>query len=689
MAQNHLIGQVISHYKVLGELGRGGMGVVYKAYDLSLERTVVLKVLSGDLVGDPESRRRFLREARLASALDHPNICSIYEIAETDGHYFIVMQYVEGRTLKRVIGGKPLDLESWMSIALQVADALVAAHARGIIHRDIKSTNILITDRGQVKILDFGLAKLSAEQMSSVEEGARVELTEVGATLGTPSYMSPEQARGERVDHRTDIFSFGVVLYEMATGRVPFKAKTRVETMAAVIHHEPRPVRQLNPLIPAALEGVIERAMRKDPRDRYQTMRDLLDDLLAIAPDIGRVSGIPDGVRVPFHPPVREWFFWPLIRELRRVVRAVWRGTSPRAPAAAAHSSGSQKGEFSLTNGPTRSLAILPFKNLSSNPDDDVYSLSLADSLITELGKLKTVSVQPSSRIARYQHRLVDPRQIGRDLRVDAVLVGAFLRSPERFRVTAQLIETRTGDLLWTEKVDAHPKDILTVLDHITQKIVSGMAGGSAALDPYVMLSDEREAERLRAVRLLEVSEDSRAMSALVSALRDSSLRVKAAAVAALVSRGSRASGMIIEELNESLDAGDYVTARFAARALGLIGDEQIVPILVALLTCEDVFVACEAAVALGQMKSSEAVEALVPLLKSSNSNLRFAAVDALGQIGDGRAADALGELLSDPDEGIRAKVRWALSRLKSPAPSTAASSPSLMDEITDESGDE
>ncbi|HXF05223.1 MAG TPA: protein kinase [Blastocatellia bacterium] len=689
MAQDHLIGQVISHYKVLAELGRGGMGVVYKAYDLNLERTVVLKILSGDLVGDPESRRRFLREARLASALDHPNICSIYEIAETDGHYFIVMQYVEGQTLKRVIGGKPLDLESWMSIALQVADALVAAHARGIIHRDIKSTNILITERGQVKILDFGLAKLSAEQISSAEEEARADLTEIGATLGTPSYMSPEQARGERVDHRTDIFSFGVVLYEMATGRVPFKAKTRVETMAAVIHQEPRPVRQLNPLIPEALEAVIERAMEKDPRDRYQTMRDLRDDLLAIAPDIGRVSGIPDGLRVPFHPPVRKWFFWPLIRELRRVVRAVWRGTSPRSSVAAAHSSGSQKAEFSLTSGPTRSLAILPFKNLSSNPDDDVYSLSLADSLITELGKLKTVNVQPSSRIARYQHRLVDPRQVGRDLRVDAVLVGAFLRSPERFRVTAQLIETRTGDLLWTEKVDAHPKDILTVLDHITRKIVSGMAGGSATLDPYAMLSDEREAERLRAVRLLEVSEDPRAISALVSALRDSSLRVKAAAVAALVSQGSRASGMIIEELNEALDAGDYVTARFAARALGLIGDEQIVPVLVALLTCEDVFVACEAAVALGQMKSSEAVEALVPLLKSSNSNLRFAAVEALGQIGDGRAADPLGDLLSDPDEGIRAKVRWALSRLKSAVPSSTGSSPALAREITDESGDE
>lgn len=689
MGQDNLIGQVISHYKVLGELGRGGMGVVYKAYDLSLERTVVLKILSADLVGDPESRRRFLREARLASALDHPNICSIYEIAETDGHYFIVMPYVDGRTLKRVIGGKPLDLESGMSIALQVADALVAAHARGIIHRDIKSTNILITDRGQVKILDFGLAKLSAEHLSPSEEGARADLTEIGATLGTPSYMSPEQARGERVDHRTDIFSFGVVLYEMATGRVPFKAKTRVETMAAVIHTEPRPVRQLNPLIPASLEGVIERAMKKDPRDRYQTMRDLLDDLLAIAPDIGRVSGIPDGVRVPFHPPVREWFFWPLVRDLRRVVRSVWRGTLFRSPTAAVHSSSSPKGEFSLTNGPTRTLAILPFKNLSSNPDDDVYSLSLADSLITELGKLKTVSVQPSSRIARYQHRLVDPRQIGRDLRVDAVLVGAFLRSPEGFRVTAQLIETRSGDLLWTEKVDAHPKDILTVLDHITQKIVSGMAGGAVALDPYAMLSDEREAQRLRAIHLLEVSEDPRAISALVSALRDSRLRVKAAAVAALVSQGARASGMIIEELNEALDAGDYVTARFAARALGLIGDEQIVPILVALLTCEDVFVACEAALALGQMKSSEAVEALVPLLKSSNGNLRFAAVEALGQIGDGRAADPLSELLADPDEGIRAKARWALSRLKSATPSTAASSPSLAEEITEKSDDE
>lgn len=676
MGQDGLIGQIISHYKLLGELGRGGMGVVYKAYDLTLERLVVLKILSADLVGNPESRRRFLREARLASALDHPNICSIYEIAETDGHYFIVMPYVEGRTLKRVINGKPLDLESWMSIALQVADALVAAHARGIIHRDIKSTNILLTDRGQVKILDFGLAKLASEQGRIGDEPPPADLTEVGATIGTPSYMSPEQARGERVDHRTDIFSFGVVLYEMATGRVPFKARTRVETMAAVIHQPARPVRQLNPLIPVALEGVIERAMRKEPGERYQTMHAMLEDLLALAPEIGRFCGIPDGVRVPFHPPVREWFFWPLVRELRRVVRSVWRGTTPRSSQNPVPSVGSPRGDFSLTSGPQRSLAILPFKNLSRNPDDDVYSLSLADGLITELGRLKNVRVQPSSRVARYQHRLIDPQQVGRDLRVDAVLVGAFLRSPERFRVTAQLIETRSGDLLWTEKVDAHPRDILSVLDHITQKIVEGMAGGSPVPDPFALLADENEAARLQAVRLLEVSDDARAMSALVSALRDSSLRVKAAVVTALVAKGARVSGMIVEELNDALDAGDFVTARFAARALGLIGDEKIAPILVALLSCEDVFVACEAAVALGQMKTGEALEALLPLLRSPNGNLRFAAVEALGQIGDPRAADALTDLLTDEDEGIRAKARWARSRLKSGAPSAGVPRP-------------
>jgi serine/threonine protein kinase len=694
MGQENLTGQIVSHYKLLSELGRGGMGVVYKATDLTLERTVVLKILSADLVGDPESRRRFLREARLASALDHPNICSIYEINETDGHYFIVMQYVEGQTLKRVINGKPLDLESWMSIALQVADALVAAHARGIVHRDIKSTNIIVTDRGQVKILDFGLAKLAAEHAGELGEIAPADVTELGATIGTPSYMSPEQARGERADHRSDIFSLGVVLYEMATGRVPFKARTRVETMAAVIQQEPRPVRRLNPLIPVAIERVIERAMRKDPRARYQTVRDLLDDLLAIAPDIGQIAGIPDGLRIPFHPPARGWFFWPLVRDLQRVVRSVWRGTSSRL--APTNSSGISRGEFSLTGGPLRSLAILPFKNLGRNPEDDVYSFSLADSLITELGKLRAVTVPPSSRIARYQHRAADPRQIGRDLRVDAVLVGAFLRSPERFRVTAQLIETRTGDLLWTEKVDAHPQDILSVLDHITQKIVDGMAGKSGTPDPRAMLADEDEAVRLRALRVLELSEGTEALSGLVSALRDRSLRVKAAAVAALVAKGSGAGGMIIEELNEALDTGDYVTARFAARALGLLGGEQIAPILIALIGCEDVFVACEAVLALGQMKCREAVEPLLSLLRSPNGNLRFAAVEALGHIGDPRAREALADLLADEDEGIRAKVRWALSRVKSAAsgterarPSTSADPSGPRSDHTGESGHE
>src|SRR4030095_1815768 len=222
--------RTISHYELHEELGRGGMGRVYKAYDTMLDRTVVLKLLASELMSEEESRKRFLREARLASALDHPNICTIFEIAEVDSQYFIAMQYVLGRTLKKVIGGKPLSLDSLFSIGLQVGDALVAAHAKGIVHRDIKSSNIIITPRGQAKVLDFGLAKLLTEKNRAEKIEKRTdELTKIGAPIGTPAYMSPEQAKGERADHRSDIFSFGVVLYEMATGRVPFKGQSNID----------------------------------------------------------------------------------------------------------------------------------------------------------------------------------------------------------------------------------------------------------------------------------------------------------------------------------------------------------------------------------------------------------------------------------------------------------------------------
>jgi len=284
------IGQAVSHYKILKSLGEGGMGKVYLAQDNLLNRRVAIKLLPTLLSYDKQFRARFIREAQLASALDHPNICTIHEVGESTGRYFIVMQYVEGKTLKQGIGNRPLSLDSLLSISLQVADALVAAHSQGIIHRDIKPSNIIITARGQVKVLDFGLAKLIEGGGAGSESG----MTQTGVMMGTPSYMSPEQARGERVDSRSDIFSFGVVLYEMATGREAFKRKSQAETMNAVINEPHRPAGELNKEVPAQLSVVIDKALAKEVTDRYQSIEELISELREVAQAMGVTgSGVP------------------------------------------------------------------------------------------------------------------------------------------------------------------------------------------------------------------------------------------------------------------------------------------------------------------------------------------------------------------------------------------------------------
>jgi serine/threonine-protein kinase len=662
------MGQTISHYRLEQELGRGGMGRVYKAYDTVLDRTVVLKLLASDLITDKESRNRFLREARLASALDHPNICTIYEIAEADGQYFIAMQYVPGKTLKQLIGGRPLSLDSLLSIALQVGDAIAAAHARGIIHRDIKSTNIIITPRGQVKVLDFGLAKLLADKERAVSPSTgEAEVTRVGATLGTPSYMSPEQARGERVDHRSDIFSFGVVLYEMAAGRTPFKEKSQVETMSAVINQPHPPVIERNKNIPPPLSALIDRALAKKPSDRYQSVQQMVEELRPIRLSLRLVAlSIPDGVMVPYVRPRRQ----PRLGAVGRWMERFWKSeatweTPPSQESVADQREPYQEQEFSLTRGSARTLAVLPFRNLSGDPSADFYGLSLADSLITELAKWKSLIVRPSSLVAKYQNLSIDPAQVRRELDVEIMLTGNFLKAGDRVRVTAQLINVTSSELLWSERIDTEAQDVLKIQDRISQRIVSGLASGQVTADPIELLKDESEEVRLDAVRTLKFSHDPRALSALIEAMRDPSLKVKTEAVQALVRLGEPATGPVIELLHSAMDEGDHLTARFAAKALGLIGDRSISSVLLELLGSDDTFVACEAALALGRLRESKAVPELIALLDHSSGNIRFAAAEALGQICDPTARDALQNRLKDDDEGVRAKARWALSRLK------------------------
>ena len=670
--------QKISHYELLDEIGLGGMGRVCKAYDTMLDRTIVLKLLAPDLMSEEESRKRFLREARLASALDHPNICTIFEIAEADNQYFIAMQHIPGKTLKKVIGSKPLSLDTIFSIALQVGDALAAAHAKGIVHRDIKSSNIIITPSGKAKVLDFGLAKLLSEK-GRVEpiEAQADELTKLGTPLGTPSYMSPELANGERADHRSDIFSFGVVLYEMATGKLPFRGQTTVDVMHAVLHEAHKPAIEVNDKLPPDMSAIIDNAIAKKPADRYQTMQPMVEDLqrLSVALRFG-AQGVPDGLTTPFVVPRRQ--------SSRGVLGQLIRGLLSRAPSSEPQAGPAQtpaRREASSPNAgldaassgtPKRRLAVLPFRNLSGDAGSDFYALSLADGLTTELASIGSLVVTPSSALTKYRDEAIDPARVRSALGVDVVLMGNFLKSGDRIRVTAQLIDTASGSILWSEKIDADTTDALAIQDRISRRVVAGLSGGQAPVDPTYLLKDENEEVRLDAVRTLEFSHDPRALTALVEALRDSSLKVKAEAVAAVVKLGEQASGPVIRLLNDAIDEADNLTARYAAKALGLIGDRSISSVLVELLTSEDKFVACEAALALGRLREVKAVPDLIAMLDQGNGNIRFAAAEALGQICDPIARQALERRLNDDDEGVRAKARWALSKLKKVASRTA-----------------
>src|SRR6202047_3911902 len=315
-----MIGQTVSHYRILGKLGGGGMGVVYEAEDLKLGRHVALKFIPENLTGDPKSLERFEREARAASLLNHPNICTIHGIEDSNGHPFIVMEKLEGESLKQCISGHPMATEKLLDISIQVADALAAPHAKGIVHRDIKPANIFLTPGGQVKVLDFGLAKLVHAVGADSDEAAENSLTAMGVIPGTAVYMSPEQARSEEIDFRSDLFSFGVVMYEMSTGKKPFSGKNSLMTLDAVLHDKPVPPGELNPKVPVELEGIIGKAMEKDRKERYQSAAQMKADLqqLKRETDSGQVkSGLHSGkLRVAsqtFGRTVNRWHLWLLL----------------------------------------------------------------------------------------------------------------------------------------------------------------------------------------------------------------------------------------------------------------------------------------------------------------------------------------------------------------------------------------
>ncbi len=472
-----MVGTTLGTYKILEKLGAGGQGTVYKAVDSKLGRTVVIKVLPEELVARSANLKRFEREARLASALDHPNICTIFDLNEIDGVHFIAMQYIAGRNVRQLVNGRPLQLESALSIAIQVADALAVAHAQGIIHRDIKAGNVMVNNKGQAKILDFGLAKLLDDDAARTSGIHHTELTEVGIPYGTATYAAPEQARGDRVDSRADIFSTGVLLYEMLTGTWPFKGKTAVDVRHAVLNEEPEPLSTARPdPVPPRLQQIIDRALKKHPRDRYQQVSHFRDDLRAVVRELSLTSGaVIDNSGLPVAPrhlsqesPISRAFRW--FKNVARVDNSAGSSGRMRDQSPDAHETPTTLGDRER-----KSVAIMPFKNLGNDPETAFYEFSLADAVITELARVRSLVVRPSSVIVKYQGKQFDPADVGMELAVDAILTASFLRVAERLRVTVQLLDVRTGEILWSERIDADASDIIGVQDTIVQHIVDGL----------------------------------------------------------------------------------------------------------------------------------------------------------------------------------------------------------------------
>jgi serine/threonine-protein kinase len=486
-------GSTFSHYRILETLGQGGQATAFKAFDLRLSRTVVIKALRPDLASSETARRRFEREAALSSVLDNPHIQAVYDVGETDGLYYIVLQYVEGPTLKQFMGGRPLETLSALSIAIQLADALAVAHACGIVHRDLKPANIIVGPGGQAKILDFGLAKMLVGEAPEGAAGTppRTDdpLTEVGVPYGSMGYGSPEQAAGQAADHRSDVFSLGVVLYEMTTGQPPFRGRHAVEVLSAVINATPRPLVEANPRALPALQAVLDRALAKAPRDRFQTMAALRDELKALMRRLVRETGVvPTETTATLLAPQRARGAWLLSGTLGRVLgrlRPALPGLAGREPRAAA----------SITRPPgwgseTRpTIAVLPFRNLADDPETAFYEFALADGLITELAGVHSIVVRPSAYIAPYVGLNLDPRQVGEELAVRLVLSCGFVRTRERMRVTAQLVDTQTGELAWSDRIDLVARDLLEVQDELAARLLGG-------LKLHVTAEEQAEIER-------------------------------------------------------------------------------------------------------------------------------------------------------------------------------------------------
>ena len=469
-----MVGSQINQYKIQEKIGSGGQGTVYKALDTKLNRTVVIKILPPELTQKTANFKRFEREAQLCSQLDHPNICTIYDFNEANGVFYIAMQYVEGKNVRQLVAGRPLELRSALSIGIQVTDALAYAHSKSIIHRDIKAGNVMVTPGGQVKILDFGLAKLLEDEHVSEAGLDRTEITELGIPYGTATYAAPEQAKGERADERSDIFSTGVLLYEMLTGIWAFQGKTVIDVRHQVLYGTPKPLTEMRvDALPPGLQAIIDRALQKEPKNRYPRIVQMRDDLRGVLTQVAGAPLMAGDTFTPSHVDgggvfkrALNWFTGKSTPETSSSGFTPSISNPPSmSPDMTATSTGSEK----------KSVAILPFTNLSGEPSANFYEFALADAVITELAQIRSLIVRPSSVIAKYQGKDVDPRQAGRELRVHAVLSAGFLRGGDKLRVTAQLLDVLTGEILWSDRIDAEGSDILTLQDGIAQRILEGL----------------------------------------------------------------------------------------------------------------------------------------------------------------------------------------------------------------------
>src|SRR5246500_3986639 len=477
-----MIGQQVSHYRILGKLGGGGMGVVYEAEDLKLGRHVALKFIPENLAGDPKSLERFTREARAASLLNHPNICTIHGIEDNNGHPFIVMERLEGESLKQTIAGHPVPIDKVLDVGVQVADALMASHAKNIVHRDIKPANIFLTPTGQVKVLDFGLAKLVHNLGTEDDAGADNSLTAIGVIPGTAVYMSPEQARSETVDARSDLFSFGVVLYEMCTGKKPFAGANSLVTLDAVLHAKPIPPRDLNPKIPIEMEGIIGKAMEKDRNRRYQSAAEMKSDLALLKreSESGQVKSGTNTAR------------------LRAATKTFGRNTRLQtyllmATAALLVTVLAAVGAWwykhrQVANAEQRNaIAVLPLQNMNGDIGVDYLRFALADEITSVLTYSRTLEVRPSSVTRKYVALDLDPKKVGQELRVGRLLQGHFMKQGDQLSVTLEAIDVPTERLLWESTVTEKADNFIGLQDQLKTQIQHGLlqvlGGGGGAIE--------------------------------------------------------------------------------------------------------------------------------------------------------------------------------------------------------------